>query len=267
MVNVLSHRHPFHLVDPSPWPLISSFSAFTMVTGVVLWFHSYLDGFALLCIGLFLVSLSSYGWWRDVTREATFEGQHTEFVQNGIKWGFFLFLASEVMLFFGIFWAFFHSSLAPMPDVGGVWPPVGISPLSAWEIPLLNTIILLTSGACVTFSHHAVLCGDRRNAIYGLILTIGLAVIFTLLQAYEYYESPFTFSDSVFGACFFMGTGFHGAHVLAGTGFLFLMTLRLIQHQLTAQHHFGLEAAILYWHLVDVVWLFLFVVVYWWGGA
>ena len=154
-----------------------------------------------------------------------------------------------------------------MPDIGGVWPPVGIAPLSPWEIPLLNTVILLSSGATVTYAHHAILAGDRKHSLLGLIYTIVLAAIFTALQGLEYYEAPFTIADSVYGACFFMATGFHGAHVLIGTIFLFVCLVRLIFHHFTAEHHFGLEAAIFYWHFVDVVWLFLFVAIYWWGGV
>lgn len=267
MSKVLSHRHAFHLVDPSPWPLIASFAGLFLTSGAVMWMHGYVSGFTLMTLGQMLILSCMYVWWRDIVREATYEGQHTQIVQTGMRTGVILFIVSEIMFFLGFFWAFFHSSLAPMPDIGGVWPPVGIQTLSPWEIPFLNTVILLSSGATVTYAHHAVLAGDRKNSMLGLMYTIILAAIFSMLQAYEYIEAPFTISDSVYGACFFMATGFHGAHVFIGTIFLFICLIRLVFHHFTAEHHFGLEAAIFYWHFVDVVWLFLFVAIYWWGGA
>jgi len=266
MEKILTHRYPFHLVDPSPWPLVGSLGGFCLTSGAVLWFHGYLAGFSIMLLGQFVILFCMFLWWRDVIREATFEGHHTSLVQNGIRTGVLLFIVSEILFFFGFFWAFFHSSVAPMLEIGGVWPPVGIEPLNPWTIPVLNTIILLTSGATVTYAHHAILAGDRKNSLLGLAYTVGLAFFFTLLQYLEYLEAPFTMSDSVFGACFFMATGFHGAHVFIGTVFLFVCFLRLMNHQFTAEHHFGLEAAILYWHFVDIVWLALFLAIYWWGG-
>jgi cytochrome c oxidase subunit 3 len=205
-------------------------------------------------------------WWRDVIIEGTFEGHHTQAVQKGLRLGVILFIASEVMFFFSFFWAFFHSSLAPTPEIGSVWPPLGIETIDAWGIPLLNTIILLTSGATITWAHHAIIVGSRQNILYSLILTISLAIFFTFIQAFEYIESSFTISDSVYGTTFFLLTGFHGIHVIVGTIFIIVGTFRTIKHHFTKQNHFGFEAAAWYWHFVDVVWLFLFIVVYWWGG-
>jgi cytochrome c oxidase subunit 3 len=205
-------------------------------------------------------------WWRDVIREATFEGNHTLSVQTGLRIGMLLFIVSEIMFFFAFFWAFFHAALAPTPDIGSLWPPLGVETINAWGVPLLNTIILLTSGATVTWAHHAIVFGDRKNAIISLILTILLAIFFTLLQIFEYIESNFSISDSVYGSTFYLATGFHGFHVLIGTIFLGVCTLRLINYHFTKEHHFGFEAAAWYWHFVDVVWLFLFITIYWWGG-
>ena len=199
-------------------------------------------------------------------REGTLEGQHTSLVQLGLRFGMLLFIVSEVMFFFAFFWAFFWAALSPTPEIGSVWPPQGIDVLSAWEVPLLNTLILLTSGASVTWAHHAIVAGDRDGAIQGLIVTIALAVLFTALQAFEYVNAGFTISDSVFGSTFYMATGFHGFHVFIGTCFLTVCLRRLVSNHFTRQHHFGFEAAAWYWHFVDVVWLFLFVSVYWWGG-
>jgi heme/copper-type cytochrome/quinol oxidase subunit 3 len=259
-------RHPFHLVDPSPWPLLCSTMVFTMVSGGVMWFHGYSLGGWTLAFGGLGVLFNMYVWWRDIIREASFEGWHTNLVQLGMRYGMMLFICSEVMFFFAFFWAFFHSSLNPTPEIGGVWPPKGIEVLSAWEVPFLNTIILLTSGLSCTWCHHAIVAGRRGEAITGMVITLILAVIFTGLQVFEYLNAGFTISDSVFGSTFYMATGFHGFHVVIGTTFLGVCFLRLLDYHFTKQHHFGFEAAAWYWHFVDVVWLFLFVTIYWWGG-
>jgi heme/copper-type cytochrome/quinol oxidase subunit 3 len=260
-------QHPFHLVDPRPWPLVAAIGAGTMLSGGVMWFHGYNGGGITLIFGMASVLFVMYAWWRDIIREATYEGQHTSMVQLSMRFGMILFIASEVMFFFAFFWAFFHSRMNPTIELGSIWPPKGIEPLSAWGFPFLNTILLLTSGATCTWSHHAILAGDRQGAVNGLIATIILAVIFTAVQGIEYCSARFTISDSVFGRTFYMATGFHGFHVAIGTTFLTICLLRMLNHHFTQQHHFGFEAAAWYWHFVDVVWLFLFVAVYWWGGA
>jgi len=260
-------RHPFHLVDPSPWPLFASMSAFLTTLGGVMYMHSYQGGSFVLPFGFCMLLYAMFVWWRDVVREATYQGLHTSAVQTGLRYGMILFIVSEVMFFVAFFWAFFHSSLAPSVEIGAVWPPKGIEVLNPWEIPFLNTIILLTSGASVTWAHHAILSGNRDQAIYGLAITVALAVIFTGFQAYEYLEAPFTISDSVYGSTFYLSTGFHGFHVTIGTIFLAVCLIRLMKGHFTKNHHFGFEAAAWYWHMVDVVWLFLFVCVYYWGGT
>lgn len=228
--------------------------------------YNYSGGGTLFLTGFTTTIFVMYTWWKDIVREGTYEGQHTKQVQQGLRWGMILFIVSEVMFFFAFFWAFFHSSLAPTFDIGGVWPPEGIEVLNPWEVPLLNTVLLLSSGATVTWAHHAIVAGSRKDAFIGLVLTVILAAFFTLLQAFEYYTAPFTISDSVYGATFFMATGFHGFHVIIGTIFLTVCTIRLVYHHFTREHHFGFEAAAWYWHFVDVVWLFLFVTIYWWGS-
>ena len=260
-------KHPYHLVDPSPWPLFSSMSAFLTTVGGVMYMHSYEGGAFVLSFGITMLLYAMFVWWRDVVRESTYEGAHTSAVQTGLRYGMILFILSEVMFFVAFFWAFFHSSLAPTIEIGAVWPPKGIEVLNPWEVPFLNTIILLTSGASVTWAHHAIVSGNRQQAITGLAITVLLAVIFTGFQAYEYLEAPFTISDSIYGSTFYMSTGFHGFHVMIGTLFLTVCLVRLIKHHFTKNHHFGFEAAAWYWHMVDVVWLFLFVCVYYWGGT
>lgn len=263
---VNTHKHPYHLIDPSPWPFIISFGLFFFTFGIAMYFHSYTGGLILTFTGFIIIILTMYTWFRDIVREAVFEGQHTMQVQLGLRNGMLLFIFSELLFFMSFFWAFFHASLAPTPEIGSLWPPLGIETINAWGVPLLNTLILLTSGATITWAHHSLILGDRKNTILSLIITISLAVFFTLIQAYEYVESSFSISDSVYGTTFFLLTGFHGLHVIVGTIFILVSLLRLINGHFTKTHHFGFEAAAWYWHFVDVVWLFLFVAVYWWGG-
>lgn len=228
--------------------------------------HGYTGGGSFLTFSLLFLVTSMFIWWRDIIREGTFEGQHTSIVQLGLRFGVILFIVSEVMFFLAFFWAFFWASLAPVPEIGSVWPPQGIEVLSPWEVPFLNTLILLSSGASVTWAHHAIICGNRHETINAMILTIALAILFTALQGFEYVNATFSISDSIYGATFYMATGFHGLHVLIGTMALAVMLVRIVLYHFTKQHHFGFEAAAMYWHFVDVVWLFLFISVYYWGG-
>lgn len=257
---------PFHLVEPSPWPILVSFSLLSLMLGAVMYFHGFSYGGWLLNLGLTLTSFSMLLWFRDVITEATYLGHHTVEVQKGLSIGIVLFIISEVFAFLSVFWAFFHSSLSPTVEIGGSWPPLGITPLDPFAIPLLNTILLLSSGAFVTYGHHALIQGDRRGAIMGTLLTIIFAVVFTALQYYEYSEAAFTMTDSVYGTVFYASTGLHGLHVIVGTIFILVGFIRLVNYHLTDTHHQGHEAGILYWHFVDVVWLFLFIAVYYWGG-
>nr|AEL97192.1 cytochrome c oxidase subunit 3 [Hexatrygon bickelli] len=261
----MAHQaHAYHMVEPSPWPLTGAVAALLLTSGLAVWFHFH--SLPLLLMGLLLMALTLIQWWRDVIRESTFQGHHTQPVQNGLRYGMILFITSEVLFFFGFFWAFYHSSLAPTPELGGFWPPIGIFPLDPFEVPLLNTAVLLASGITVTWAHHSIMAGARKEAIQALTLTIALGIYFTALQAMEYYEAPFTIADGIYGTTFFVATGFHGLHVIIGSSFLLVCLLRQIQYHFTSQHHFGFEAAAWYWHFVDVVWLFLYVSIYWWGS-
>jgi cytochrome c oxidase subunit 3 len=266
--NINKFQHfPFHLVDPSPWPILLSFSLLNMAIGAVLSMHGFQNGGALLTLGFLLTASGMTLWFRDVITEGTYLGHHTKQVKNGLMIGILLFIVSEVFAFLSVFWAFFHSSLSPAIEIGGSWPPLGITPLDPFAIPLLNTFLLLSSGAFITYGHHALIAGNRKGAIDGVFYCIILAIIFTALQYYEYSEAAFTMSDSVYGSAFYASTGLHGLHVIVGTIFILVGFIRIINYQLTNSHHQGFEASILYWHFVDVVWLFLFVAVYFWGGA
>nr|NP_008128.1 cytochrome c oxidase subunit III [Paracentrotus lividus]AAA68140.1 cytochrome c oxidase subunit III [Paracentrotus lividus] len=260
----MAHQHPYYLVEQSPWPLTGAISGLMMNLGLVLWFHT--GNIILLFTGLLLLILTLVNWWRDIVREATFQGSHTAIVENGLRYPMILFITSEVCFFFAFFWAFFHSSLAPAVEIGVTWPPSGITPLNPFLVPLLNTAVLLSSGVTITWSHHSILAGNRNEAIQALFLTVVLGIYFTILQAWEYIDAPFTIADSVYGSTFFVATGFHGLHVIIGTTFLLVCLIRLSGHHFSTHHHFGFEAAAWYWHFVDVVWLFLYVCIYWWGS-
>jgi cytochrome c oxidase subunit 3 len=267
--------HDYHLVDPSPWPALGALSALVLAVGALLYMHDYTPW--VLPIGGAMVLYTMFVWWRDVINEATFKGDHTPVVQIGMRYGMALFIASEVMFFVAWFWAFFDASLYPggaeSPELvardaftGGVWPPKGTEVFNPWGLPFLNTLILLTSGTTVTWAHHALRSGNKKGLILGLWITILLGALFTAIQAYEYGHAAFTFTGGIYGSTFFMATGFHGAHVIIGTIFLTVCLVRSYKDHFKPDHHFGFEAAAWYWHFVDVVWLFLFCGVYWWGG-
>nr|YP_009536174.1 cytochrome c oxidase subunit III [Nemorilla maculosa]AYM35205.1 cytochrome c oxidase subunit 3 [Nemorilla maculosa] len=257
-------NHPFHLVDYSPWPLTASIGAMVTVSGMVKWFHQY--DTSLFFLGNIITLLTIYQWWRDVTRESTFQGLHTFNVIKGLQWGMILFILSEILFFVSFFWAFFHSSLSPTLELGLLWPPMGIIAFNPFQIPLLNTVILLTSGISITWAHHSLMENNYSQTTQGLFFTVILGIYFTILQAFEYLEAPFSIADSVYGSTFFVATGFHGIHVLIGTTFLLVCLSRHLNNRFSKNHHFGFEAAAWYWHFVDIVWLFLYVSIYWWGG-
>ena len=290
-------NHDYHILPPSPWPLIGSFASLGMATGGIMYMHEARGGGWVFLIGLAGVLFTMYSWWADVVREAR-AGDHTPVVQLHFRYGMILFIASEVMFFVGWFWAFFDFALFPTAlsyvdgqveraaegaaQLAATWPPKGLEVINAFELPLLNTIILLLSGTTVTWAHHALIhgqrggvkrgawgllgVGERDSFLKGLWVTVALGVIFSAIQAYEYAHAPFPFKGLNYGAAFFMSTGFHGFHVLIGTIFLFVCLVRGYKGDFTPRQHFGFEAAAWYWHFVDVVWLFLFVTVYVWGG-
>jgi cytochrome c oxidase subunit 3 len=260
------HAHSYHLVDSSPWPLFTGCGALTLTTGGVMYMHSYSGGGFILFFGVIMLGYTVINWWRDVIREGTYEGHHTPVVQLGFRYGIYLFILSEVMFFFGFFWAFFGASLGATVDIGASWPPMGIEVLDPFEVPFLNTTILLLSGASVTWCHHALVARARSQTIMAGAITVLLGIFFTALQVFEYADAGFNISDGIYGTTFYMATGFHGFHVLIGTIFLTVALFREINYQFTNNHIFGYEAAAWYWHFVDVVWLFLFGAIYWWGG-
>jgi cytochrome c oxidase subunit 3 len=265
------HKHPWHLVDPSPWPVVGALSAGVLAVGTVMYMHD--GGSWMLALGFLGVAATMFFWFRDVAMEATFQGHHSVPVQIGMRYGMALFIASEVMFFVAWFWAFFNASLFPPEQIAGTWPPPGIIPFDPWSLPFLNTLILLTSGVTLTWAHHALIEGNKDHVLQGLGLTIFLGLVFSGVQGYEYAHAAFTFAfeegaagkGGIYPTVFYMATGFHGFHVIVGTTFLIVCFYRAYKDHFKPDHHFGFEAAAWYWHFVDVVWLFLFICIYWWG--
>ncbi|HBQ22508.1 MAG: cytochrome c oxidase subunit 3 [SAR116 cluster bacterium] len=273
MADAHAKKHDYHLVNPSPWPFVGSVSAFVMAVGLVFWLHEEIGPY-LAVAGFLGVLFTMFGWWRDVVSESR-GGDHTPVVNIHLRYGIALFIASEALFFVAWFWAYFDASLFTgdvkqylrVEHTGGVWPPEGIQTFNPWHLPLVNTVILLLSGVTVTWAHHAVMHDERKGLIMGLALTVGLGAVFSVFQAIEYAEAAFAFSENIYGATFYMATGFHGFHVIVGTLFLLVCLIRANQGDFTADKHNGLEAAAWYWHFVDVVWLFLFAAVYVWGAG
>jgi cytochrome c oxidase subunit 3 len=298
-------EHDYHLVNPSPWPIVASAFALVMAIGAIVWMRSIgggeglfgLQGPTTFFIGLAGIVATAFMWWRDCIREAH-GGDHSPVVQLHLRYGMLLFIASEVMFFVAWFWAYFDAALFPAglldltiygPDgnvlgtgeaplglvqrnelTGGQWPPQASDAFKhtfdPWGLPLVNTLILLLSGTTVTWAHHALLHNNRSGLVWGLVLTVALGVLFTICQAYEYGHAAFSFAGHIYGSTFFMATGFHGFHVIVGTIFLAVCLFRAMAGHFTPEQHFGFEAAAWYWHFVDVVWLFLFMAIYVWGG-
>lgn len=271
MADAHAKKHDYHLVDPSPWPIVGALGAFVAAVGLVVYMHG--SPIWTMLVGIAIIFYTMYGWWRDVIREGR-RGDHTPVVQIHLRYGVILFIASEVMFFVAWFWVFFDASLFPSEVIqearleytGGVWPPLGVEVFDPWHLPLLNTLILLTSGTTITWAHHALMNNDRNGLVWGLALTVLLGLVFTGVQAYEYAHAAFAFTGGIYSSTFFMATGFHGFHVAVGTVFLIVCLLRAMRGDFTPKAHFGFEAAAWYWHFVDVVWVFLFFAIYVWGG-
>jgi len=261
-------KQPYHLVNPSPWPIVGALSGGLTVLGIV--FAAHFQNYALLVIGLLGVVSTMFFWWRDVLGESRTAGLHSAVVRLGLRYGMMLFITSEVMFFVSFFWGFFNYALFPENVSGAavpMWPPAGTITFDPFHLPFLNTMILLLSGNTITWAHHSLLEGDRRGMQIGLGLTILLGMTFTLCQAVEYSDAPFKFDGGVYPSVFFLATGFHGFHVIVGTTFLAVCWFRAQAGAFTPERHFGFEAAAWYWHFVDVVWLFLFIFVYVWGAG
>jgi cytochrome c oxidase subunit 3 len=260
MITSSGLKQPYHLVDPSPWPLVGALGGGLTLFGIVMAAH--FGNYLFLGVGLAIVLATMFFWWRDVLKESAAAGVHTPVVRLGLRYGMMLFIASEVMFFVGFFWAYFNFALMPEHVSGAavaIWPPEGIKTFDPFHLPFLNTMILLLSGTTVTWAH-------RKGLVIGLLFTVLLGLSFTGFQALEYSEAPFHFSGGgVYPSVFFLATGFHGFHVIIGTCFLLVCLIRAIGGGFTKEQHFGFEAAAWYWHFVDVVWLFLFICIYWWG--
>jgi len=259
-------KHMFHVLEPSLWPFFSAFGLFFFVTGIAFSMHYVVTGYYILIIGLLILILTSVFWFLDISREAVVNGYHTKIVRQGLTLGFLFFITSEIMLFFGFFWAFFHSALSPSIEVGTIWPPVGLRVIPVFEFPLFNTFVLIISGFSVTWVHRAISLGSFKDSIDGFMITILLGLFFIFLQGLEYYESTFNLQDGVYPSAFFMLTGLHGCHVIVGVCFLFVCFISLLSNHYLTNHYLRLVFAIWYWHFVDIVWIILFLSVYCWGS-
>ncbi len=255
---------PYLAVQARFWPLFASISLLRVTFSVVMWFHGKIMGYYIL-LTILPVLLVSFMWWRDVVRESLV-GYHTSKLEYGFRLGMILFILSEIFFFVSFFWAFYDSSVSPTIELGITWPPKGLTPLDTYSIPLLNTVILLSSGVSVTWSHHALINNSYTPIVVSLFITVLLGVYFLLMQYEEYCESQFAISDGAYGSTFFIRTGFHGIHVILGTSMLLYTLIASVRGFFLFNHHFMFEASAWYWHFVDVVWLFLFVNVYWWGS-
>lgn len=256
---------PFHLVASSPWPLTISLSLLSLALTLALTMHNYIGSLNWLFLAIALVLSSIFLWTRDIVTEGTYLGDHTIAVRKGLNIGFMLFVFSEILIFVSLFWAYFHSAIGPTIEIGCVWPPVGITSIKPTELPLLNTIILLASGATVTWAHHSILYKDRKGTLIGLFITTVLIVVFVICQFFEYTFATFTIADSVYGSIFYAATGLHFIHMVMLAIMLSICFGRMYYYHFTNTHHLNLETTILYLHVLDIIWLFLYIIFYWWG--
>lgn len=264
--------HPYHIVRPSIWPLVGSFAAGLLAMGAVLYMHDEKIGeinvgLKGVLLGLFSVLAVMFFWWKDIIFETVKEKVHNHITETGMRFGMSLFIASEVMFFVAFFWAFFNGAFYPTEAIGFVWPPASIEIIEPFGLPFMMTLILLLSGCTVTWAHHAILEGDQKGTVHGLGYSVLLGTIFLCFQIFEYGHATFGFSEGIYSSSFYMATGFHGFHVFVGTIFLAVCWVRAMKGHFTKEKHFGFEAAAWYWHFVDVVWLFLFIAIYWWGNT
>jgi cytochrome c oxidase subunit 3 len=260
-------KHPYHLPDPSPWPIVGAVGGFLIVFGIILAAHY--GNYMVLGLGTIVVVVTMFFWWREVVREARTPGAHSPVARLSLRYGMALFISSEVMFFVGFFWAYFNFLIFPETQGNGqvVWPPANVNTFDPFHLPLFNTMVLLLSGCTITFAHHALLEGDKKTLVRCLGITILLGMTFTLCQGIEYAHAPFAFTGGIYPSVFFLATGFHGFHVIVGTCFLIVCWFRARADHFTPERHFGFEAAAWYWHFVDVVWLFLFSCIYWYGAG
>nr|UGS80183.1 cytochrome c oxidase subunit III [Asiopsocus sonorensis] len=260
---MMKQNHPFHLVSINPWPILVASATMFLMSGSIQWFNKTKS--SLLSIGLLLMLITLIQWWRDIIRESNLLGDHPFSVMTGLQMGMILFILSEILFFASFFWAFFHCSISTDIELGYNWPPKGVNPFSPFSIPLINTLILLSSGASITWAHHSILMNNSSQTFFSLLLTFLLAIYFIILQAFEYMKAPFSIVDSIYGTTFFLTTGFHGLHVIIGSMMILTTLIRHMKNQFSKFHHFMFEAAAWYWHFVDVIWLFLFLFMYWWA--
>lgn len=257
-------NQPYFILNISPWPILIALNSFNLIISNIIIFNFKFNNTRIL--NLTLIIIISILWWRDIIRERTFQGNHNFYIINLIKLRIILFIISEIFLFISFFWNFLHNSLSPSIELGLNWPPKNINFFNPLLIPLLNTVILLTSRFTITLTHFYLLNNSKSQSIKFINLTIILSLYFLILQGLEYKQANFTFSDSIFGSSFYIATGFHGLHVIIGTIFLIINLLRIIKIHISYIHHIRFELAAWYWHFIDIIWLFLYITFYWWNN-
>lgn len=262
-MKIYFYNHFYHIVTRRPWPLLISLRIFITIIGRIKIFN-YIN-YSLIILGFYIIILISFQWWRDIIRERTFQGLHTIKINKLLSLGIFLFIFSELFFFISFFWSYFHSALSPNIELGRLWPPKNIYQFNPYDIPLFNTIILLSSGVTITWSHHCLLNKNKSKRLIRILITIMLGIIFSLIQLYEYIQSSFCLNDSIYSSLFFIITGFHGFHVIIGRIFLLIILIRIYYNHISSYHHFGFEAASWYWHFVDIIWIIVFSIIYWWN--
>nr|YP_009434610.1 cytochrome c oxidase subunit III [Melaphis rhois]ATE90570.1 cytochrome c oxidase subunit III [Melaphis rhois] len=261
---MMKMNQPYFILNISPWPILMALNSFNLMISNIMIFNFKFNNTSML--NLTLMIIISMLWWRDIIRESTFQGNHNFYIMNLIKLSMILFIISEMFLFISFFWNFLHNSLSPSIELGLNWPPKNINFFNPLLIPLLNTVILLTSSFTITLTHFYLLNNSKSQSIKFMNLTIILSLYFLMLQGLEYKQANFTFSDSIFGSSFYIATGFHGLHVMIGTIFLIINLLRMIKMHISYIHHISFELAAWYWHFIDIIWLFLYMTFYWWNN-
>lgn len=259
------YAHPYHLVLSSPWPILTSISTINLIITLAFSMHGYISNPGIVLVVIIVIVTSSIILWlRDVESEGSILGDHLLSVKRGLTIGFNLFVLSEVLIFASIFWAYLHSAINPLPSLGLLWAPIDIEVISATELPLLNTIVLLSSGATVTYAHHSWINNKLLPAVIGMLATLLLVVVFVIFQYLEYYFAAYTILDGVYGSVFYAGTGLHGFHIITLVIILSITTIRILTGRMESTSSINLDTTIVYSHVLDIIWLALFVIIYVW---
>nr|AZL93184.1 cytochrome c oxidase subunit 3 [Diapriidae sp. ZJUH_2016010] len=261
MMNKYMNNHPYHIVSNSPWPIIFSINLMNFIISNLLMMNMKNNKFLLIMMMLLIIIMMN--WWKNLMLESLMQGFRTIKCKIMMKFSMILFILSEIMFFMSMFWCYMHMYLSPSIEIGSIWPPKNIEMFNPFLIPLINSIILITSGMTLTYSHYLMINNKFIKSIIYMYMTIILGMMFTTIQIYEYKMSFFNISDSIYGSIFFMLTGFHGLHVIIGTIFL-ITSLKNMYNKFSKMNNLSFELSSWYWHFVDFIWLMVYTLVYWW---